>query len=81
MNNKNSIKETEIAFQRKTKESELEFERKNRELELDYQKKVIEVDRLHDSKTLQKYQADTMERIYNKLGIKEVRINQFVGGS
>lgn len=79
--NKNSIKESEIAFERKTKESELEFERKNRELELDYQRKVIEVDRLHDAKTLQKYQVDALERIYNKLGIREVKINQFVGGN
>ena len=49
--------------------------------ELEYQKKLLEVDRLHDNKTLQKYQIDSMERIYNKLGIKEVRINQFVGGN
>jgi hypothetical protein len=48
---------------------------------LEDQRKVIEVDRLHDNKTLQKYQVDAMERIYNKLGIKEVKINQFVGGS
>ena len=49
--------------------------------EIEYQKKLLEVDRLHDAKTLQKYQIDSMERIYNKLGIKEVRINQFVGGN
>lgn len=47
--------------------------------ELDMMKKKLDVDRLHDEKTLQKYQIDSMERIYNKLGIKEVRINQFVG--
>lgn len=81
MSNKNSIKEAEITFERKTKESELEFDRKNREYELDYQRKVIEVDRLHDARTLQKYQIDALERIYNKLGIREVKINQFVGGS
>jgi hypothetical protein len=39
----------------------------------------LDLDKLHDEKTLQKYQIDTTERIYNKLGIKEVRINQFVG--
>ena len=50
------------------------------DFDLDYQKKLLEVDRLHDNKTLQKYQIDSMERIYNKLGIKEVKINQFVGG-
>lgn len=48
---------------------------------MEYQKKVIDVDRLHDARTLQKYQIDAMERIYNRLGIKEVKINQFVGGS
>jgi len=48
--------------------------------ELDYQRKLLEVDKLHDEKTLKKYSIDSMERIYNKLGIKEVRINQFVGG-
>lgn len=59
----------------------MEFERRNKEEELNYLKKVIEVDKLHDNKTLQKYQIDAMERIYNKLGIREVKINQFVGGS
>ena len=49
------------------------------DFDLEYQKKLLEVDRLHDSKTLQKYQIDSMERIYNKLGIKEVKINKFVG--
>ena len=49
------------------------------EFELDTMKKRLDVDRLHDTKTLQKYQIDSMERIYNKLGIKEVKINQFVG--
>jgi len=48
---------------------------------LDFKRKVIEVDRLHDARTLQKYQIDALERIYNKLGIREVKINQFVGGS
>jgi hypothetical protein len=45
------------------------------DFDLEYQKKLLEVDMLHDSKTLQKYQIDSMERIYNKLGIKEVKIN------
>lgn len=39
----------------------------------------LDVDRLHDNKTLQKYQIDTMERIYTKLGVKEIKINQYVG--
>ena len=39
----------------------------------------LEFDRLHDNKTLQKYQIDTMERIYSKLGVKEIKINQYVG--
>jgi len=26
-----------------------------------------------------KYQIDSMERIYTRLGIKDIRINQFVG--
>jgi len=42
-------------------------------------RKKLELDRLHDDKTLQKYQIDTMERIYQKLGVKEIKINQFVG--
>lgn len=49
------------------------------DFEIEFTKKKLEVDRLHDDKTLQKYQIDSMERIYNKLGIKDVRINQFVG--
>ncbi len=39
----------------------------------------MDVDRLHDNKTLQKYQIDAMERIYNRLGVKELKINQYVG--
>lgn len=37
------------------------------------------MDKLHDDKTLQKYQIDATERIYNRIGIKEIKINQFVG--
>jgi hypothetical protein len=39
----------------------------------------MDLDRLHDNKTLQKYQIDTMERIYNKIGVRELKINQYVG--
>lgn len=49
--------------------------------ELDYQKKKLELDRLHDDKTLQKYQIDVMAKIYERLPIKEIKINQFSGES
>ena len=39
----------------------------------------LEFDRLHDDKTMQAKQIDTMERIYNKLSIKQLKINQFTG--
>jgi len=48
--------------------------------DIDYRTKLLEVDRMHDDKTLRKYQIDTMERIFKQLGVKDVRINQFVGG-
>ena len=37
------------------------------------------MDKLHDAKTMQKYQIDATERIYHRLGVKEIKVNQFGG--
>ncbi len=42
-------------------------------------RKRVELDSLYSGDVLQKYSIDTMAKIYQHLGIKEIRINQFVG--
>ena len=42
-------------------------------------RKRVELDSLYTGDVLQKYSIDTMAKIYQNLGIKEVRINQFTG--
>lgn len=51
------------------------------DFELEFARKRLELDKEHDDKTLLKYQIDSTERIYNRLGIKEIKINQFTGDS
>ncbi len=70
---------TELEKEQERLSNSQKVEELKQDFELQFAKKKLDVDRLHDDKTLQKYQIDSMERIYNKLGIKEVRINQFVG--
>ena len=38
------------------------------------------MDKLHDAKTMRKYQIDATERIYNRMAVKEIKVNQFGGG-
>jgi hypothetical protein len=40
------------------------------EFDLEFARKRLELDKEHDEKTLLKYQIDSTERIYSKLGIK-----------
>jgi hypothetical protein len=42
-------------------------------------RKRVELDSLYTGDVLQKYSIDTMAKIYQNLGITEVRINQFTG--
>lgn len=46
---------------------------------MEYSRKKLDLDKMHDEKTLTKYQIDSTERIYQRLGVKEIRINQFNG--
>jgi hypothetical protein len=55
--------------------------RLRQEFEIEFARKKLELDKEHDDKTLLKYQIDSTERIYNRLGIKEIKINQFTGDS
>ena len=41
----------------------------------------LELDKQHNETTLLKYQIDTTERIYSKIGMRELKINQFSGES
>jgi hypothetical protein len=55
--------------------------RLRQEFEIEFARKRLDLDKEHNDLTLQKYQIDATERIYTKLGIKEVKINQFTGDS
>jgi hypothetical protein len=55
--------------------------RLRQDFEIEYARKKLELDKEHSDLTLQKYQIDTTERIYSKLGIREIKINQFTGDS
>lgn len=49
------------------------------EAELQHTLKALELSKTHDETSLRKYQIDSMERIYNRIGVKEMSINQFSG--
>lgn len=55
--------------------------RLRQDFELEYARKKLDLDKEHNDKTLLKYQIDATERIYSKLGIREMKINQFTGDS
>lgn len=55
--------------------------RLKQDFEIEYLRKRLELDREHTPLTLQKYQIDSTERIYNRLNIKDIKINQFTGES
>jgi hypothetical protein len=41
----------------------------------------LELDKQHNETSLLKYQIDVTERIYQRVGVKELKINQFSGES
>ncbi len=49
------------------------------DFEIEYARKKLALEKEHNETTLLKYQIDTTERIYSKLGVKEIKINQFSG--
>ena len=49
------------------------------DFELEYAKKRLDLDKEHTETTLNKYQIDSTERIYGKIGVREIKINQFSG--
>lgn len=55
--------------------------RLRQDFEIEYARKRLELDKEYDDKTLLKYQIDSTERVYSRLGIKEIKINQFTGDS
>ncbi len=49
------------------------------DFEFEYARKKLALDKEHNGTTLLKYQIDTTERIYDKIGVRELKINQFSG--
>lgn len=45
--------------------------------EIESAKKLFEVDKVHDERTLEKYQIDSLVRIYQRQNIRAVSINQY----
>jgi hypothetical protein len=48
---------------------------------LEYALKRLSLDKEQTPITLRKYQIDSTERVYTKLNVKEIKINQFTGDS
>ena len=49
------------------------------EFEMENARRKLELDKEHNDTSLLKYQIDSTERIYQKIGVKEMKINQFSG--
>ena len=49
------------------------------EFEMENARRKLELDKEHNETSLLKYQIDSTERIYQKIGVKEMKINQFSG--
>ena len=49
------------------------------DFELQIARKRLNLEKEHNETTLAKYQIDSTERIYNRIGVKEMKINQFTG--
>ena len=57
-----------------------EIERSKQDFDFEFSKRKLDLDKEHTDITLLKYQIDSTERIYNRLNVRDVRINQFSGG-
>jgi len=53
--------------------------RLKQDFEFEFARKRLDLDKEHTQLTLQKYQIDSTERIYGKIGVKEIKSNQFSG--
>lgn len=49
------------------------------DFELEIARKRLNLEKEHNETTLAKYQIDCTERIYSKIGVREIKINQFTG--
>jgi hypothetical protein len=49
------------------------------DFEIEFSRAKMALDKEHNEMSLSKYQIDVTERIYNKIGVKELKINQFTG--
>ncbi len=60
-------------------DNEQKAARMKQDFEIEYARKKLDLDKEHNETTLLKYQIDTTERIYGKIGVRELKINQFSG--
>ena len=51
------------------------------DFQIESMRKAMEMDKCHDKKTLMKYQVDATERIYKRMDVSEIRVNQFGSGN
>lgn len=56
-----------------------EIDKLNQDFGLGFEEQTLNLNRDHTDVTLKKYQIDSVERIYNKLPLREIKVNQFVG--
>ncbi|KAL4455783.1 hypothetical protein ABPG74_003193 [Tetrahymena malaccensis] len=70
-------KDAAIQLERRRKEQEQE--RLDKEFQLEMFKKTVEADKNLDGAALQKYIVDSTERIYQRLPLKEISVNSYVG--
>lgn len=61
-------------------DKEQTLEKMKQDFEKESVRKVFEVDKEHNDLTLEKYEIDTMEKVYRQQNIRGVSINQFSGG-
>ena len=70
MKNELEKEEKRIENDQKIAKAKRDYDIECQKLAIEMDKIRLEFDRLHDDKTMQAKQLDTMERIYNKLSIK-----------
>ncbi|KAL4489277.1 hypothetical protein ABPG72_006341 [Tetrahymena utriculariae] len=70
-------KDSSVQLEKKKKEQEQE--RLEKEFALEMFKKTVEAEKTLDGAALQKYIVDSTERIYQRLPLKEISVNSYIG--
>lgn len=67
---------TDFSLQDAAQKKSQTLAKMRRDFETESAQKLFDVDRSHDSKTLDKYEIDSLVRIYQR-GVKKVTVNQY----